>query len=52
MYNPLPKTLDDLKANINREIKNILGEVLKSTFLNFKKRGFLMGPKADILNKN
>jgi hypothetical protein len=37
-YNPLPKTLDDLKANIEREIKNIPKETLKSIFLNFKKR--------------
>jgi hypothetical protein len=35
---PLPKTVDDLKANIEREIKKIKDEVLKSTFLNFQKR--------------
>ena len=34
VYNPLPKTLDDLKANVEREIKNIL----ELTFLNFKNR--------------
>lgn len=38
VYNPLPKTLDDLKANIEREIKNISKNILKSTFLNFQKR--------------
>lgn len=38
VYKPLPKNLDDLKANIEREIKNIDKTVLKSTFLNFEKR--------------
>ena len=38
VYNPMPKTLDDLKVNLEREIKNISRDVLKSTFLNFKKR--------------
>ena len=38
VYNPLPKTLDDLKKNLEREIKNISKNVLKSTFLNFKNR--------------
>jgi hypothetical protein len=38
VYNPLPQTLEDLKANIEREIKNISKDTLKSTFLNFKKR--------------
>ena len=38
VYNPLPKTLEELKANIEREIKNISIAALKSTFLNFKKR--------------
>lgn len=38
VYNPLPKTIDDLKANIEREIKKINADVLKSTFLNFRKR--------------
>ena len=37
-YNPLPKTLDDLKANIVREIKKISKDVLNSVFLNFEKR--------------
>ena len=34
----MPKTLDDLKVNIEREIRNIKQNVLKSTFLNFRKR--------------
>jgi hypothetical protein len=38
VYNPLPKTLDDLKANIINEIKKISKDVLKLTFSNFKKR--------------
>ena len=37
-YNPLPKTLDDLKANIEREFKKISKNILKSTLLNFQKR--------------
>lgn len=37
-YNPLPKTLNDLKANIEREIKKISKETLKSVYLNFEKR--------------
>ena len=36
--NPLPKTLDDLKGNIVREIKKISKDVLNSVFLNFEKR--------------
>ena len=38
VYNPLPKNLDELKANIQREIKNIDKATLKSTVLNFSKR--------------
>lgn len=38
VYRPLPKTLDDLKTNITREINNINTSVLESVFLNFKKR--------------
>ena len=38
VYTPLPKTLDDLKANIEREIKKINQEILESTFENFIKR--------------
>lgn len=41
-YNPLPKTIDDLKANIAREIKKISKETLKNTFLNFEKRCHLI----------
>lgn len=38
IYNPLPKTLEDLKSNIIREIKNISKKTLEETFFNFKKR--------------
>ncbi len=38
MYNPLPKTLDDLKGNIEGEFKKIPKNFLNSTFLNLKKR--------------
>jgi hypothetical protein len=38
VFNPLPKTLDDLKANLERELKNTSQNILKSTFLNFQKR--------------
>jgi hypothetical protein len=38
VYNPLPKTLDDLKENITREIRKISKDTLKSTFLNLEKR--------------
>lgn len=38
VYNPLPKTLDDLKANIEREIKNIKVDVLKKLFSNLTNR--------------
>jgi hypothetical protein len=37
-YNSLPKTLDDLKANIERKIKKVSKNILKSNFLNFQKR--------------
>jgi hypothetical protein len=33
----LPKTLDDLKANIERKINKISKNILKSNFLNFQK---------------
>ncbi len=36
VYKPMPKTLDDLKVNIEREIRNIKQDVLKSSFLNFR----------------
>ncbi len=38
VYSPLPKTLAQLKANIEREIKNIKPDVLKKVIENFKKR--------------
>ena len=38
VYKPLPKTLDDLKANIRREVEKINTSTLESTFLNFSKR--------------
>ena len=38
VYNPLPKTLEDLKVNLEREIKKISKTILKSTFLNFQNR--------------
>ena len=38
VYNPLPKTLNDLKVNIEREIKKISKETLKSVFFKFWKR--------------
>ena len=34
VYYPLPKTIDELKANIRREIKKINVEILKNTFKN------------------
>jgi len=37
VYSPLPKTLDDLKTNIEREIKNINKKTLKTVFENFEK---------------
>lgn len=42
VYNPLPKNLNDLKSNIEREIKKINREMLKSTMLNFEKRCTLL----------
>jgi hypothetical protein len=38
VYNPLPSTIDDLKSNIEREIKNIDQKTLNSVFENFLKR--------------
>ncbi len=37
-YNPLPKSLDELKANIDREIKKISTDILKSIFWDLRKR--------------
>ena len=49
VYNPLPKTLDDLKANVEREIKIILKNILGIFFQNHKKRGKLIGIVDEIL---
>jgi len=38
----LPSTLEELKENIEREIKNINKDILKRTFSNFKKRCHLV----------
>ena len=38
VYSPLPKTLDDLKKNLEREIKKINKNILKKVFENFEKR--------------
>jgi len=37
VYSPPTKTLDDLKSNIEREIKNINKKTLKNVFENFEK---------------
>lgn len=38
VYNPLPKTIDELKANIERDCKKLNSEILKPVFSNLKKR--------------
>lgn len=38
VYSPLPKTLDELKANIEQEIKKIKPEILEKVFVNLRKR--------------
>ena len=38
VFNHMPDTVDDLKANIEREIHKISKKKLKSTFLNFQNR--------------
>jgi len=38
VYTPLPKNLDELKTNIERESKKISKDMLKRVFLNFRKR--------------
>ena len=38
VYYPLPKTIEDLQVNIEREIKKINKNILKNTFVNFRKR--------------
>jgi len=42
VYNPLPKTIDQLKTNLEREIKKITRETLNSVFLEFEKRCHLI----------
>ena len=37
-YNPFPKTIDELKANIERDCKKLNSEILKPVFSNLKKR--------------
>jgi hypothetical protein len=37
VYNPYPKTLDDLKVNIEKEIEKINKNMLSSVFLILKK---------------
>ena len=49
VYNPLPRNLDDLKANIDREIKNISTDTLTNEILNFSKRCDLLKLKQVIL---
>ena len=34
----MPKDLADLKSNLDREVKKLNKKILKSAFLNFKKR--------------
>lgn len=42
VYNPLPETIEDLKVNIENEIRNIPRETLKSIFWNLRKRCILV----------
>jgi len=42
VYNPLPNSLEELKMNIEREIKIISKEELKRVFLNFEKRCYFL----------
>jgi hypothetical protein len=37
-YNPLPKTIDELKANIERDCKKLNSQILTPIFSNLKKR--------------
>ena len=48
VYKPLPKTLDDLKANIRREVQKINTSTLESTFLNFSERCQLVVEKNGV----
>ena len=47
VYNPMPKTLDDLKVNLERELKKISKDILKSVFLNFGERCDLIKSACD-----
>ena len=38
VYHPLPSNIEELKANIDREIKSINADMLKNSFENFRKR--------------
>ena len=38
VYNPQPKTLEDLKQNIRNKIETLKRPLLESTFNNMKKR--------------
>ena len=52
LYNPLPKTLEDLMANIKREINKIPVSVLKNVFENFEKRcNLVVSAEGGTLNK-
>ena len=42
VYNPIPSTIDELKANIEREIKKISKNILNSVFCNLEKRCHLV----------
>ena len=42
VYNPLPRNLEDLKQNIQTEIKNIKEEVLVKVAKEFEKRCLLI----------
>jgi len=53
VYKPMPKTLDELKVNIEREIRNIKPDILKSTFLNFRKiLNLIIKAKGGHIEKN
>jgi hypothetical protein len=42
VYNPLPKTLEDLRSNLTREKESIPAQMLKDNFLNFRKKRELL----------
>ena len=52
VYNPLPKTIDDLKDNIQNEIKKINFDMLEKALSNFSKRcGFVIKAKGGHFQK-